>query len=1271
MVTKKLMSKVFAVLLSLLLVCSVFPITTFAMEIMVKVETSNESFAIEVEPTDSIEDIKAKIQDIKGYEPENQKLYFNNMILEDGNTLQYYSVFKNSEIILITMSQPALDGRYYLISNAEELYWFSDYANNTDPTAYGKLVSDIVVNENVLDDKGNLNENGSSYMLWEPIGGSDYNKFDGIFDGNGYTVSGLYTDGTSEYQGLFGSLGGSGTIKNVGVVDSYISASEYAGGVCGYNYKGQIINCYNTATVAGSAEDARVGGIAGYSYYSVENCFNTGSVTAQGSNVGSIVGFSYNAVTNCYYLEGTAEKGIGNDSGEAYSKSADEFKNGAVTYILNGQKSDGIWYQNIDLGVKDNHPTLNSSHGKVYKITICSGDVGYSNTNSDITEHNFDNGFCTVCDKYQQPVLVSGVYQITNAGELYWYADYVNTVDSSASASLVNDIVVNESVLDYNGNLKSDGSNLRIWTPIGDEYNFYTGTFDGNENSVSGLYLSNSNDYEGFIAYLGEEGLVQNLFIEDSYISANNYVGGITGFNDDAIVYNCFNFATVKGNQYVGGVVGCTHGEITECSNAGVVTGSYAGGICGYNSKSTISDCVNISIVDGEDYIGGIVGYNYYIVDNCNNSGEVYGNERVGGVAGENDAIIRNSTNMYIVDGKNNVGGISGRNNYLIEKSRNFGEITGENYVGGITGYNYRGIKNSYNVCSVTGVDFVGGISGINLTTEKYCFSYAAVTGESNVGDICGSNAEDAVTSDCYYLKTSAQSKNEYGVPMNEYDFEVGAVAYQLNINNSDPVWGQTLGEDDYPDLNGDEVYAGYENCGSIDLSYSNTEGELYETKPKHNYGSWSSDLNGYHTGVCTVCFDITREKCSGGNASYFNRAVCDYCHQEYGEILQDTTAPTGEIIVGENKWHEFLNAITFGLFFNDTQTVSITANDDSYSHTGYTEDNAVEISYYLYNGTDALTEDQLNKLTFIGYDASFNIDSDNSYVIYAKLVDHAGNVTYINSNGIVIDKTLPVVNGIENNKTYCSSVEVTVTDENVDTVTVNGKEINIVNGKFTLSPSNDQQTIVVTDKAKNSVTYVITVNNGHTFNNYLSNNDASCTKDSTETAKCEFCDATDTRIDEDSAIGHNYGEPIWIWSEDGKSASAKFICLNDETHIEQPTVTVTSKVTKNPTCTEKGITTYTATVEFNNTLYTDSREMSDIPALGHNFEDGVCVVDGVIDENYKQESNDDNTAVNTDKSTTSPLTGADVSAVAYLGLFIVLAVIFVIVKCSKKFKLS
>ena len=190
----------------------------------------------------------------------------------------------------------------------------------------------------------------------------------------------------------------------------------------------------------------------------------------------------------------------------------------------------------------------------------------------------------------------------------------------------------------------------------------------------------------------------------------------------------------------------------------------------------------------------------------------------------------------------------------------------------------------------------------------------------------------------------------------------------------------------------------------------------------------------------------------------------------------KDITAPTGEISVGTNKWKGFLNTITFGLFFKDTQTVTITASDNS------GEDVTIE---YLLSDKE-LTVDQLNSATFNAYNDKFSINPDNKYVIYAKLTDHAGNVTYISSNGIVLDKTAPVITGVENGKTYCETQTVTVTEEYIESVKVNGTAVTLdENNQFTLNPAEGTQTIVVTDKAGNvSAEITVTVNNGHTAGN-------------------------------------------------------------------------------------------------------------------------------------------------------------------------------------------
>ena len=187
----------------------------------------------------------------------------------------------------------------------------------------------------------------------------------------------------------------------------------------------------------------------------------------------------------------------------------------------------------------------------------------------------------------------------------------------------------------------------------------------------------------------------------------------------------------------------------------------------------------------------------------------------------------------------------------------------------------------------------------------------------------------------------------------------------------------------------------------------------------------------------------------------------------------RDIAVPTGEIKIAENDWKSFFNTITFGLFFKDTQMVTVTAADNS--------GEAVKIEYLL--SDKALTESELVGMTFTAYSAPFSINPDNEYVIYAKLTDTSGNVAYINTNGIVLDGTSPVITGIEAGKTYCAAQIVTVDEKYIDIVTVNDKTVTLdSNHQFTLNPAEGEQTIVVTDKAGNETRVTVTVNDGHTY---------------------------------------------------------------------------------------------------------------------------------------------------------------------------------------------
>ena len=213
----------------------------------------------------------------------------------------------------------------------------------------------------------------------------------------------------------------------------------------------------------------------------------------------------------------------------------------------------------------------------------------------------------------------------------------------------------------------------------------------------------------------------------------------------------------------------------------------------------------------------------------------------------------------------------------------------------------------------------------------------------------------------------------------------------------------------------------------------------------------------------------------------------------------KDIEKPTGEIKISENSWKAFLNNITFGLFFKDTQTVTITAADNS----GET----VTVEYLL--SDKELTKAELDGMTFTAYTAPFCIDPDNEYIIYVRLTDKAGNTDYICSDGIVLDGTSPVITGIEDGKIYCEAQTVTIDEKYVDTVTVNGTEVTLdENNSFTLAPADGEQRIVVTDKAGNTAEMTVTVNDGHTYGEWVSNGDGTHTRQCT----VDGCNGSETK---------------------------------------------------------------------------------------------------------------------------------------------------------------
>ena len=262
----------------------------------------------------------------------------------------------------------------------------------------------------------------------------------------------------------------------------------------------------------------------------------------------------------------------------------------------------------------------------------------------------------------------------------------------------------------------------------------------------------------------------------------------------------------------------------------------------------------------------------------------------------------------------------------------------------------------------------------------------------------------------------------------------------------------------------------------------------------------------------------------------------------------KDSEKPTGEIKISKNSWKSFLNNITFGLFFKDTQTVTINAADNS---------GTVFVSYLVTH--QDLSEAELQSLVFSGYQEPFHIDPNGEYIVYAMLADASLNVTYLRSDRITLDNVQPVIGGIENGKTYCKAQTVTINEKYVDTVTVNGAAVTLnENGGFTLAPANGGQRIVVTDKAGNTAEMTVTVNDGHTFGEWTSNGDGThtrrCTVDGctgSETKDCSGGTATCKDKAECAVCGKTYGELDAKNHADLKHVPAKAATTSAEGNIE------------------------------------------------------------------------------------------------------------------------
>ena len=209
---------------------------------------------------------------------------------------------------------------------------------------------------------------------------------------------------------------------------------------------------------------------------------------------------------------------------------------------------------------------------------------------------------------------------------------------------------------------------------------------------------------------------------------------------------------------------------------------------------------------------------------------------------------------------------------------------------------------------------------------------------------------------------------------------------------------------------------------------------------------------------VSNVEFEYTDDTNANSSTAVFIMPESDI---EFTAIYKDISAPTGQITISTNKWNDFCNKITFGIFFKETQKINITAEDIGLG---------VDKIYYYISQEPKSMEDikSLNDLEWTEYKEEFSIKPDKSCVVYAKITDKGGNEKYLSSDGLVFDAISPTITGVKNNESYKESVEITVTDDNLDYLEIDGKIVGYENGNYKVDYIAGSHIIKAVDKAGN-----------------------------------------------------------------------------------------------------------------------------------------------------------------------------------------------------------
>ncbi len=947
-------------------------------------------------------------------------------------------------------------------------------------------------------------------------------------------------------------------------------------------------------------------------------------------------------------------------------------------------------------------------------------------------------------------------YTVKTAKGLAYIANIVNNGNSleGAIVKLENDIdLTTAGVTDYDiSTVNSDNS----WTPIGiNSSKSFSGTFDGENHTISGMYINKISAYNSGLFGIIKNASIKNLNVEGT-ITANTYIGSIAGKSENSNINNCSSNVTEKGRFYIGGIVGSNSGTVSQCCNTKLIKGAFGiGGILGYNT-GIVTDCYNTGVVDSGNYSGGITGFNSNIVKNCYNIGSINSSNVKGGIIGydENGTV----TNTYFLKTESinsTVEGIGYDETYIHNSSVakneaefNSGEVAyllqgdeetpiwGQSLVSTVDNYPKFTNKPEEKVLKVifindnaeyafsytnqgskisepvepekTGNTFEGWYKEESLE-NKWDFDSDTLTQDTNLyskweirtylvtytlENMTAENQPDYVTfnteaeillkpDDGYKLPETVTVKRDGEELIADSDYTISKSADGLKIflpaqtvsgdleiiaagiplsNNTDltglsyefdetkidltPEQLAEAGTDDgvtivlhhgtqdgteislFPETANDKDSVLTQGAALIDGSCTCTVTVTAEDRKTQKIYKLNFIVNEEHT-PGQIVIENTKSATCTEEGSYDEVIYCTICKNEVTRA-KITTDPLG------HKWSEWelTKAPTATEKGEETRTCQVCNENETREvepdSTAPVISGIEDGSFYNEEKTVTVKDALLDTVTVNGKSVeldennSFKLDTtDGVYIIVAT--DKAGNST---TKTVTMDTTVPAIkssSSLKEGGVYCLHLTGTFDEKNIDRILVNDTEMQIANANtehpgFTMISSSANKpiygnlTIEVIDKAGNTLTVHVTLNEEHTYVEY-ERVELSCTVRGHIRSRCSVCTIA-TKYEDLGYGDHSYGDPVFEWSEDGKTATATFTCKNDQSHKEQVEATVTEIVKKQATCTEEGITTYTATVTFNDKEYSDTKDVTDIPKTEHtpeivNDKEATCTEDG------------------------------------------------------------